>query len=113
MSAGVSRAFFDPLRSLSFAGISALYAAVGSAFTHPVRAFGISNNTDGDLILSFDNTLVAGNIFVGKGSYKVWDIQSNMNSQFDDKFTLPIGAQFYVKQVTAPTTGNLYIECIY
>lgn len=109
----VARAFFEPLRSLGFAGISGSYAAVGTPLAHPVRAFCITNNTQGDLIFSTDNTLVAGELFVARGSYKLFDIQSNINPQFDDKYVLAIGTQFYVKQVTAPTSGDVYIECLY
>lgn len=109
----VARAFFDPLRTLGFAGISAVYAAVGVPLTHMVRAFCITNNTQGDMIFSLDNTLVAGQLFVAAGSYKLYDVQSNINPQFDDKYVLAIGEQFYVKQVTAPVAGDIYIECLY
>lgn len=113
MAAGVSRAHFEPLRTIGFAGISAAYAAVGTPLAQQVRAFCITNNTQGDIIVSLDNALVAGHMFIARGSYKLYDVQSNMNTQFDDKFVLAIGEQFYVKQVTAPTSGNLYIECLF
>lgn len=109
----VARAFFEPLRSLAFGGISGSYAAVGAPLEHQVRVVCITNNTQGDLIFSTDNTLVAGELFVARGSYKLYDIQANINPQFDDKYVLAIGTQFYVKQVTAPTSGDVYIECMY
>jgi len=109
----VARAFFEPLRTLGFAGITAAYAVVGSATTHMTRAFCITNNTAGDLIFSTDNTLVAGELFVAARSYKLFDIQSNINPQFDDKYVLEVGTQFYVKQVTAPVSGDVYIEILY
>lgn len=104
------RAFFEALRSLAFGGISGTYAAVGSPTTHPVRGFCITNNTQGDMIFSLDNTVVAGQMFVARGSYKLWDIQANMNAQFDDKYVLPVGTQVYVKQLTAPVSGDVYVE---
>ena len=113
MANGVSRAFFEPLRTLGFAGISASYAAVGTPLAHKVRAFCITNNTQGDLIFAIDNTVAAGHMFVAKGSYKLYDVQANMNDQFDDAFVLAIATQFYVKQVTAPVSGDVYIECLY
>lgn len=113
MAAGVSRAFFEALRSLGFTGISGSYAAVGTPLTHMVRAFCITNNTQGDMIFSLDNTVAAGQMFVARGSYKLYDVQANMNVQFDDKYVLPIGTQFYVKQSTAPVSGDVYIECLY
>lgn len=110
---GVARAHFESLRTLAAAGISASYAAVGSALAHQVRAFCITNNTQGDMIFSLDNTDANGNMFVAAGSYKLYDVQANMNPQFDDKYVLAVGDQFYVKQNTAPVSGDIWIECLY
>jgi hypothetical protein len=107
-----ARARFEPLRSLGFAGISGTYATVGSVTLRPVRGVNFINKTDGDLIFSTDNTLVEGQWFVPAGSFNKWDIQSNINTQFDDKYVLPKGTQFYVKQVTAPTEKDVYIEVL-
>lgn len=113
VAAGTSRAYFEPMRTLGFAGISGTYAPVGAPMGHQIRCFCITNNTQGDMIFSVDNTVAAGHMFVAKGSYKLYDVQSNMNSQFDDKYVLPANTQFYVKQVTAPTSGDIYIEALY
>lgn len=107
----VARAFFDILRTLAFGGISGSYAAVGSPLTENARGVCFTNNTQGDVVFTDDTT--KDKIFVASGSFKLWDIQSNINPQFDDKFVLPIGTQFYVKQLTAPTSGAVYIENIY
>lgn len=109
----VARAFFEPLRSLAFGGISGTYAAVGDPLDHMVRVFCITNNTQGDMIFSLDNTNAAGDMFVAAGSYKLYDIQANINPQFDDKYVLAVGTQFYVKQSTAPVSGGVFIECLY
>ncbi len=109
----VARAFFEPLKSLAFGGISGTYAAVGTATTHMIRAFCITNNTQGDMIFSLDNTNADGDMFVAAGSYKLYDVQANINPQFDDKYVLEIGTQFYVKQSTAPVAGSVYVECLY
>lgn len=107
----VARAFIDTIRTLGFAGISASYATVGSALTQMARLVCITNNTQGDLYFTDDNTV--NKLFVAAGSFKLFDIQSNINPQFDDKFVLPVGTQFYVKQITAPVSGDVYIEVIY
>lgn len=107
----VARAFIDEIRTLGFAGISAAYAVVGTALTSPARIVCFSNNTLGDLFFTDDNT--KDKIFVKSGSFKLIDVQSNINPQFDDKYVLPIGTQFYVKQITAPTSGDVYIEVFY
>ena len=107
----VARAFFDEIRTLGFAGISGSYASVGTPFEFPARGICISNNTLGDMMFTDDVT--KDKIFVKSGSFKLWDIQSNMNAQFDDKYVLPIGTQMSVKQLTAPTSGDVYVEVIY
>jgi hypothetical protein len=107
----VARAFFDEIRTLASGGISGAYAAVGDPLEHMARGVCFTNNTEGDMLFT-DNTSVD-KIFVAAGSFKLWDIQSNMNSQFDDKFVLPIGTQFYVKQLEAPVSGSVYVEVIY
>ena len=109
----VSRAFFEPLRTLAFGGISGSYAAVGSPTDNVVKVFCITNNTQGDMIVSIDNTVSAGQMYVAAGSYKLYDVQANMNAQFDDQFVFPVGTQFYVKQDTAPVDGAIYVEVIY
>lgn len=107
----VARAFFDTIRTLAAAGISGTYAAVGTPLTEYGRGICFTNNTEGDMMFTDDNT--KNKIFVAAGSFKLWDIQSNINPQFDDKFVIPIGTQFYVKQITAPVSGDVYIEIIY
>ena len=94
-------------------GISGAYATVGTPTDYPIRAFSISNNTEGDLIFSDDNTVAEGKWFCAAGSFNKWDVQSNINPQFDDKYVLPVGTQFYVKQVEAPVSGSVYIEIFY
>jgi len=110
---GVARAHFEPLRTLASGGISGTYAAVGTPLSHQIKAFCITNNTQGDMIFSLDNAVAAGHMFVAAGSYKLYDVQSNMNPQFDDKFVIAVGTQFYVKQSTAPVDGDIWIECLY
>lgn len=106
------RANFETVKTLGFAGISAVYADVGSPTTHPIRAFCISNNTQGDMYFSIEDTAID-QLFVAAGNFKLFDVQSNINPQFDDKYVLPIGTQFSVKQITAPVDGAVYIECMF
>src|SRR5436190_1859033 len=107
----VARAYIDTIRTLGFAGISGTYAAVGTPLTQMARVVCITNNTQGNLYFTDDNT--KDKLFVAAGSFKLFDIQSNINPQFDDKYVLPIGTQFYVKQITAPVSGDVYIEVLY
>lgn len=106
-----SRVSFEAIKTLGFAGISGAYASVGSPTDFPIRAFKISNNTAGDLY--FTTNIAQDELFVAAGSFTLYDLQSNINPHFDDKFVLPIGTQFSCKQITAPVSGAVYIECIY
>jgi hypothetical protein len=106
-----ARAFFDEIREIAFGDISGVYAPVGSPSDYPIRGFCISNNTQGDMMLTDDDT--KDKIFVKAGGFKLWDVQSNINPQFDDKFVLPIGTQFYIKQLSAPVSGSVYIELLF
>lgn len=107
----VAVARFEAIRSLASGGISGAYANVGAPTTHLVRAFKISNGTEGDMLFSV--TSGQDDIFVAAGGFTLYDLQANINPQFDDRYVLPIGTQFQVKQVSAPVSGSVYIECIY
>jgi hypothetical protein len=107
----VARAYFDEIRSLAFGGISGSYAAVGTPLDFSARGVCLTNLTQGDMMFTDDNT--KDKIIVPARSFKLWDIQANINPGDDDKYQLPIGTQFYVKQVTAPVSGSVYVENIY
>lgn len=106
-----SRVYFEAIKTLAFGGISGAYASVGAVTTHPIRAFCISNNTAGDMY--FTTNLSQDEMFLAAGSFRLYDLQANMNPQFDDKMVLAIGTQFSVKQITAPVSGEVYVECIF
>jgi hypothetical protein len=107
------KVYFDTLRSLGFASISAAYAAVGSPFTVEARIICFTNRTLGDMIFSVDPTNAIGQILVPAGAFKLYDLTSNLIPGKDDAFVIARGTQFYVKQVTAPTSGAVYIEDVY
>ena len=97
-----NKVYFDALRSLGFAAISPAYAAVGGPLTTTGRIVCITNMTSGDMIFSTDNTIVAGQLFIPAGSFKLFDFTANSETANDDSFVLGVGTQFYVKQLTAP-----------
>lgn len=107
----VARAFFDEIRTLAFGGISGTYADVGDPLEFPARGVCFTNDTQGNVM--FTDDITKDKIFVASGSFKLWDVQANINPQFDDKYVLPIGTQFSVKQLEAPVSGSVYIEIIY
>ena len=99
-------ATFDSLRSIGFGALSGAYAAVGSATTDRIRGVTITNDTDASILVTTDSS--EDQLFVKSQSYILWDVQSNVNKK-DDAFVLPIGTQFYVKTLTAATSGSVYI----
>jgi hypothetical protein len=105
-----SRAFFEAIRTLGFASISGTYASVGAAATHEIIAFCISNNTAGDLY--FTTNTGQNEMFLAAGSFRLYDVQTNIGPK-DDKKVFRVGTQFSVKQITAPVSGDVYIELIY
>jgi hypothetical protein len=107
------KVYFDTLRSLASASISASYAAVGTPLTVEPRIMCITNKTQGDMIFSIDSSNASGNLFVAAGSFKLFDLTANLVPGKDDNFVIAKGTQFYVKQVTAPTSGSVYLEFIY
>lgn len=107
------RVYFDPLRSLAYTAISGTYAAVGSALTVEPRIICITNDTDAGMIFSDDNTVVAGKLYLPKGTFKLFDLTANLVPNKDDSFVIAKGTIFYVKQASAPGSGGVYIEYIY
>jgi hypothetical protein len=101
---------FDTLRSLNFSAISGTYAQVGTTVQHNCRAIGFTNNTNGDLFISFDG--VNDNIFLPAGGLKVFDIATN-TSLNNSVFELVYNLKVYVKQSTAPSSGDFYLEVVY
>ena len=106
-----SRVFFEAIKELGFGAIGAAYAAVGGVTTNEVRMFRISNNTEGDMY--FTTNSAQDELFLPAGTFILFDLQANNYSKTDPKFVLEVGTQFYVKQLTAPVSGAVYVECIY
>jgi len=107
----MTNAKIEPLRELPFVSISGTYAAVGAETEHPTRLICFSNNTEGDMLFSRDAT--NNELFVAAGSFKLFDLQSNINPNKEDRYVFAENTQWYVKQITAPVSGSVYIEVIY
>lgn len=110
MTANLQTVNFDTIRTVAFGSISGTYAAVGTSFTNPVRLICFTNNTNGDMFFSVDG--VNNHLFVAAGSFKLFDLSTNKHT-YAPWWVLAPGTQFYVKQSTAPTSGAVYIECLW
>lgn len=104
------RAEFEPLRSLGFASISGTYAAIGTAFLHPMRNIWIFNGTDRFLHFSKDG--FTDHVVLPANAYWFYDVTSNKSR--DQGFYVAEGTKFYVKTpTTAPSLGKVYVTTMY
>ena len=108
MATNIAR--FDQLRVIGFASISGTYAAVGTPLGHQARIICLTNNTDADMLVSVDT--VNDNLIVPAGGFKLFDFTTNKSDNSHTMVIVP-NTQFYVKQISAPSSGNFYIEIIY
>lgn len=103
---------FDSIRTKAHGSITNSYTTVGAALANNWRIFRITNNTNGDMLISLDGT--TNNLFVPASSFVLYDLSTNSpNVNVTDGFVMQIGSQFYVKYSTAPTAGDIWIEGIY
>lgn len=101
---------YEVLRSLAFGGISGTYAGVGASFANPVRILKITNTTDADLLISFDG--INNRDIVAARSAWIHDYGSN-KAETGGQLDQSMGERVYVKQVSAPTSGSVYVTVIY
>lgn len=100
---------FDALRSVAFGSITNSYTAIGGEFTHAMRVLVFRNNTDADMLISFDGT--TNNDIIPAGSFSLYDLTSDQDTT--EHFRYQNGTQVYVKYVSAPSKGTFYLTCIY
>jgi hypothetical protein len=100
-----TRVGFEPLRSSGFAAIGATYTALGPALTHACRILRLVNDTNGDVIISYDG--INDEDFVPSNSFVLYDFTSDQVQQ--DGFFLREGTVIFQKAgASAPTSGTLY-----
>ena len=107
----MTEARFDSLRTLGFASITATYQPLGLPLSHRWREWKLTNNTNGDMLISFDGT--TDNIFLPAYSFTLFDITTNSDQQAAAGIVMSIGTQFLVKYSSAPTSGSVYLEGAY
>ncbi len=99
----------EAVRSLAFGSISGTYAGVGTPLTNPSRLIIFQNFTDGLLMVSFDG--ITDHLPVAADGFVLLDVTANKT--VSQGFYIAEGTRFYVKQVSAPTTGSFYISTFY
>jgi hypothetical protein len=101
---------FEELRSLAFGSISGTYAELGDPLENQARLIKISNFTDAPLLLSIDR--VEDHDFIAPKSFALYDVQANKNDVHEDDYVFGVGTQFYIKQVSAPSEGSVYLTAM-
>ncbi len=97
----------DAYKTLAFGSITGTFAAVGTPIGHAWRIICITNNSDGDMIFSFDGT--TNNLYLPANSFKLFDICTNQESAVDG-FFISRNTQVYVKSATTPSKGAVFVE---
>lgn len=110
LSISAIRAAFETLRSLAFGSISGSFAKIGGPLLNPARIVKLTNTTDKDMIISIDGT--NNHDIIPAGGFVLYDITTNHSANIQG-FFVPQGTQFWVKQVTAPTSGSVYLTVVY
>ncbi len=99
---GVISASFQPIGLFST-------PTVRAPFTHAMRVLHFINETNGNIAISFDGTTV--NIIILASTFALYDLTSDQDE--NESFRYEKGTQIYVKYLTAPSQGDLYIVAVF
>ena len=108
-SAQAVRCLPETERTLAFGGISGAYAAVGTPLAHPAIALRFYNQTDAPMSFSFDGT----NAHISLASGATFDFEVQNLKGLGGAMQVAKGTQFYVKQISAPGSGSVFIDAFY
>lgn len=104
------QAQFETLRSIANGSITGSFAVLGTPLLYSARILSIVNTCDQDMLFSTDGTNAM--FIVPKTSYKIYDLGTN-RLETDESFYFAAHTQFYIKYVSAPGSGSVYLEVIY
>jgi len=105
-------ATIDVLRILLNGSIGAAYVKIGGPALKPIHVLCITNTTDADMLISDDG--VTNKLIIPHSSFKLIDVSANRDGYNPANPLMFIeGTQYWVKQVSAPSTGSVYVEMIY
>jgi hypothetical protein len=110
MLASAIRVRYETLRSVAFGAITNAFVALGTPFANPVRMLKITNRTDQDMLFSYDG--VNPHDIVPAMSSQIYDYASNKINPAD-ALEQSKQTQMYIKYVSAPGSGSVYVTCIY
>lgn len=100
----------DEVRSLAFGSIAGSYTLLDSALGKPTRFMIVQNNTNAELMFSFDG--VVDHFPLPSNGQIV--IDGAANKVTDNGFFFSVGTEFSVRHTgSAPTSGNVYMTAFY
>lgn len=99
----------EAVRELAFGSMGASYMGIGTTLTKPVRMLYIQNLTDALLMFSFDG--VEDHFPLPSNGYVILDITANKT--LEQGFFLGEGQRMYVKNITSPSAGSVYVSTFY
>ena len=99
---------FEELRSIDSATFAGAYLDLGTPFENPLRAFKITNNSNVDVLVSYDGGTTDHEI-VPAGSFFLFDITSNRVWDAE----LVIAAQTQVSVNGSAGVGLVYLSAYY
>ena len=101
----------DTCKILGCASIGAGYTAIGTPSDYEGRFILLQNWTAGDLMFSDDPLNTVGKFPLKAGDKVILDISSDQT--YTRGLFWPVGATLYVKQITAPVSGSVYLSIFY
>lgn len=108
-SALAIRAVPEAERSVAFGSITNAYVALGTPLAHSAVIVIFDNQTDEQVQVSWDGTNTWKTFAAGQAL--VLDVQSNKG--LGGAFQISQRTQFYVRYVSAPSSGAFYISVLY
>ncbi len=95
----------EAIREIAFGALTNTYQQLGADVAFVLKQIDLTNTTDADIYLTNDSTKNIWRIPAGV-ICKTIDLSTN-------NMALVPGDQLFVKYVTAPTTGNFWVEALY
>ena len=105
-----TRVLPETLRTVLFGAISGTYAALGTPLEHSAHAIILQNLTDTTMVFSWNGT--NDHQVLAAGTSLVLDVTANKTSSAG-AFYIAKSTQFWVKQLTAPSSGSVYLTALY
>ena len=98
-----------PVQTVAYSSITSSFVAAGSAMPSSIRILKINNTTDADIYISYDGSTIHDAIPASSGMV----LDFTTNKTIPDGAFLAQGTIIYIKYVSAPTSGNVYISAYY